>query len=125
MKSFFAICLSLLVLLQPMTRLGILAHFQVNKAYIAKNLCEKKAIKKNTCQGKCHLKKQMAKASETENRTNISEKSSLEKQILEELPHLEFIAFEENIQILHATCYHLILPESIVEAHFQPPAKLV
>jgi len=108
-----------------MTRLGILAHFQVNKAYIAKNLCEKKAIKKNTCQGKCHLKKQMAKASETENRTNISEKSSLEKQILEELPHLEFIAFEENIQILHATCYHLILPESIVEAHFQPPAKLV
>jgi len=122
LKSLIVICLSLLVMLQPMIRLGILADFQMNKAFIAKNLCEKKAIKKNTCQGKCHLKKQLAKASESEKKANTSEKSNPEKQIQEQIAKVQFVPFEENLKISHASLYNLILPESIPDATFHPPA---
>jgi len=37
------------------------------KGYIAKNLCVKKEIKGNCCQGKCFLKKQIKLADENEN----------------------------------------------------------
>lgn len=34
-------------------------------------LCEKKEEKENTCNGHCHLKKEMKKVSETENDSNL------------------------------------------------------
>ena len=34
-------------------------EYQLFKGYIAKNLCVKKEIKGNCCQGKCFLKKQI------------------------------------------------------------------
>lgn len=69
-----------MILLQPMLRAGIFANFQVNKTYIAKYLCEKRNEAKNTCKGKCHLKKQLAKTSETDKKGNQNEKVNLETQ---------------------------------------------
>jgi hypothetical protein len=112
-------------MLQPMIRLGILADFQMNKAFIAKNLCEKKAIKKNTCQGKCHLKKQLATASESEKKANATEKSNPEKQIQQNILGVQFIPFEANLKISHTSQYNLILPESIPDVTFHPPANLI
>lgn len=45
--------------------------FKINQDYIAKTLCEKKEEKENTCNGHCHLKKELKKVSETENDSNI------------------------------------------------------
>jgi hypothetical protein len=42
----------------------VYVYFIAHQAKIAQNLCVKRKIKNNTCQGKCHLKK-MAKRSET------------------------------------------------------------
>lgn len=39
-----------------------------------------KGTANNTCQGKCHLKKQLAKASESEKKTNTTLKNLLEKE---------------------------------------------
>ena len=38
----------------------------MNQDFIAKTICVKKELKKNTCQGKCHLKKQLDKLNKEE-----------------------------------------------------------
>ena len=40
--------------------------FEVNREYIAQNLCEQKEVENNTCKGCCQLKKQMKDHSEQE-----------------------------------------------------------
>ncbi len=56
----------------------ILPHidYAINKDYIAKNLCVKKEIPNNCCQGKCYLNKQIQKSEETNNskETNSNKK---------------------------------------------------
>lgn len=42
----------------------VYVYFKAHQTKIARNLCVKRKIKNNTCQGKCHLKK-MAKSAET------------------------------------------------------------
>jgi hypothetical protein len=72
--------LAILILVQPLARIGILASFQLNKDYVARNLCEKKSVKGNSCQGKCHLKKQLKKAEESEKKS-ANGSVELEKQM--------------------------------------------
>jgi hypothetical protein len=43
------------------TRLGIIVSWELNRTYIAQNLCEKRAEKNNCCKGKCELRKQLKK----------------------------------------------------------------
>lgn len=58
--------LVLLIFLQPFSKIWIVVSFKINQDSIAKTLCVKKEVKNNTCQGKCHLKKQLDKADEEE-----------------------------------------------------------
>ncbi len=59
--NFLKYLLVLTFLLQSGSKSLLYLSFINNQAFIAKNICEKKAIKKNKCNGKCHLKKQMQK----------------------------------------------------------------
>jgi hypothetical protein len=77
LKQITTILLALLIFLQPFSKLWIVVSFKFNQESIAKTLCVKKEIKKNTCQGKCYLKKQLDKADEKEQKqapTNTKEK---------------------------------------------------
>jgi hypothetical protein len=63
--------------LQPFSKIWIVVSFKINQESIAKTLCVKKEVENNTCQGKCHLKKQLDKADEEEKKqapTNTKEK---------------------------------------------------
>jgi hypothetical protein len=66
LKQATTILLALLIFLQPFSKIWIVISFKINQESIAKTLCIKKEIKENTCQGKCHLKKQLDKADERE-----------------------------------------------------------
>ena len=77
MKQVTTILLALIIFLQPFSKIWIVVSFKINQDTIAKTLCVKKEIKGNTCQGKCHLKKQLDKADEEEQKqapTNQKEK---------------------------------------------------
>ena len=77
MKQGLTILLALLIFLQPFSKVWIHISFKINQDKIAKTLCVKKEIENNTCQGKCHLKKQLEKADEEEQKqapTNTKEK---------------------------------------------------
>ena len=62
--------LSILILSAFLThtfsRLIILIHHNVNKEYIAANLCENKDKPASHCEGKCHLKKQIDREEKSE-----------------------------------------------------------
>lgn len=61
------VCLSLL--LQCVAHLGVIGYYQLNKEYIAKNLCENRDKPKMKCCGKCYLKKQLRKIDNNSNGT--------------------------------------------------------
>lgn len=47
----------LLILAQAGVKTGIVVYYYANKAYIAKNLCEKRNEPKSCCAGSCQVKK--------------------------------------------------------------------
>ena len=71
---FFAIILLFVMILNIFRYQIPYIEYNLFKSYIAKNLCVKKEIKGNCCQGKCFLKKQIKMVDETgntnENNTN-------------------------------------------------------
>lgn len=79
-RSTFLFTALLGILLQPLCEIWIVAQFQVKKDFIVKQLCEKRSEKTNTCQGRCYLKKQLAKTKEAEKKAQTSVKSLLEKE---------------------------------------------
>lgn len=53
-------------------------EYVVNYEYIAKVLCENKAKPQMHCNGKCHLMKELAKASDAENPKSSDKKGSVQ-----------------------------------------------
>ena len=66
-NRFFAITLLILMVFNIGRYQIPYIEYSLFKDYIAKNLCVKKEIKGNCCQGKCFLKKQIKLAGENEN----------------------------------------------------------
>ena len=54
------ILLILLIAVQTFSKWCLIVEYQVNKDFIAKNLCVNRAKPSSCCQGKCYLKKKIA-----------------------------------------------------------------
>ncbi|MEZ4853117.1 hypothetical protein [Flavobacterium sp.] len=63
MKKYIFIIIGILFLLKPVIPF---LEYMVNYEYIANELCENKDKPELKCNGKCHLKKELAKVSEEE-----------------------------------------------------------
>jgi len=61
-------------MLQISANVLLWVHYEWNKSYISKVLCEKKDVPDSCCKGKCFLKKQMDKQEELPNTTNATSK---------------------------------------------------
>lgn len=59
MLRSIALILILSIAFQPVAKLLAVAWYQVNKTYIAKNLCENRSKPKMHCNGKCQLRKKL------------------------------------------------------------------
>ncbi len=80
MKSLIAILIIFSFLFQSFSKFAIIINYQINKEYIAKNLCIKKDEPENCCEGKCHLNKQLEEEDKkTEELPNII-KDKFEKE---------------------------------------------
>jgi hypothetical protein len=113
--------LGLLILFRPIFPV---LDYVANYDYIAKILCENKEKPELKCNGKCHLMKEMAKASENEKPLSQDKKSSIqESEILfvQQFPFFEikFIPTsslkEINLYYTNLYCYNKI------ESVFHPP----
>jgi hypothetical protein len=92
------------MLIKPMLPV---VEYVVNYEYISKVLCENKSKPKMNCNGKCHLMKEMAKASENEK--PISDKKIVTQEF-------EILFFEE-IQSFQINTYFLNI-ESTLNAKY-------
>lgn len=84
--------LALFILLKPILPV---IEYAANYEYISKVLCENKNKPKMHCNGKCHLMKELAKASENEKPISSDKKiASQESEVLflEEIKSLKIVA---------------------------------
>lgn len=61
-RVFTSIALIGLLFSNVFLKSGVLLDFKINQDYISKTFCVQKTQKENTCNGKCHLSKQLEKA---------------------------------------------------------------
>lgn len=74
-RRILAILLLLCLSYQNVARLAIIAWYEYNKEYIAKNLCENRNKPEMKCCGKCYLKKQLKKTEQgSQDKTNVPSK---------------------------------------------------
>ena len=66
MKKILVILLTLLIFIQPLSKVWIFVSFKINQDYIAKNLCENRAKPILKCNGKCQLMKKLKQADKDE-----------------------------------------------------------
>ncbi len=109
------------LLMQNISNLLIVANFQLNRDYIAKNLCIKKEEVNNCCKGSCHLTKQL------ENDKKKQEKSERNKteivqcvQLCENASAFGFLSFADKSSknnFHYLTSFSEGIPSSI----FHPP----
>ena len=115
------VIIAVVMLLKP---LFPVVNYVVNYDYIATVLCENKDDLTLQCNGKCHLMKELAKASDVEKPTSSDKKSSgkgeIELLFCEELRDVEFYTLNNNYKITLSNYKNLY---SFLRSHyiFHPP----
>jgi hypothetical protein len=73
-RKAIAIIVFLSLFSQCVIQLGVLAYYNLNKDYIAKNLCVNRNKRGSKCCGKCFLTKQLNKVDDTDWGKNLPNK---------------------------------------------------
>jgi hypothetical protein len=124
MKLLLAPILVLLMLTQTFSKWVIVAEYQLNKEYIAKNLCINKAKPRLHCNGKCQMMKKLAEE-EKENSSSTTTKHfkiNIQQVVFCDeifLPSVEGIACNNT---LHRSTYRFYITSSPLSSVFHPPA---
>ncbi len=105
MKRLLAILLFLSLCNQYTAKLGIIAWYEINKDYIAKNLCENRDKPQLKCCGKCVLKRQLQKADENNTDTKQLPGSKSEKESIPVFIASAQITYGEFISVKEASVY--------------------
>lgn len=119
-----AIFLLFVIQLPLFNKWGSVAYYQMNREYIAKNLCENRDKPKMNCNGQCYLAKQLRAAEEKEQKSN--------SERLEKTPQLDltFQGLDPDFQFTNAfffehICHHFtygqLIPNSSEMGFFHPP----
>ncbi len=125
-RQLIAILLLLSISYQSFVKLGIVIWYQVNKEYVARNLCENKNRPEKKCCGKCYLNKQLNKADKgtAESTSSVPQKWNLGELIAYTLPHTVNILplFYSESNNTHHTLYVSFSPEGTYIPVFHPPS---
>jgi hypothetical protein len=116
-RSFFILAMAG-ILMQNFGKFLILVNFELNRAYITKNLCVKKEDPNNCCKGKCYLKKQIEQEEKKEESPSTSLKDKEEIQYCQNLEHLRFL---RNTSSEVKTPYQSFISEGIDQVIYRPP----
>lgn len=72
LKQLLSIFIILILIFPSAARVWIMVDFSVHQDFIAKVLCINKDVPGSTCNGKCHLKKQLKKTEEDKHNKTAS-----------------------------------------------------
>ncbi len=120
LRSFFAILLASLFLLQSAEKFIIVANYQLNKDEITQKFCENKAKPMMHCNGKCHLKKQLQQQDKKENSPSNNIKEKFELQYFSENNSL--INYQNSsLELIYHISYNAIPYSKHLSSIFHPP----
>ncbi len=127
MRTLVSIILMLSLVYQCTVQLGILAWYNVNMDYIARNLCENRDKPQTNCNGRCQLSKQLNKTSEGQDHSSGKQLPSKNNQV--EITDL-LVSGEMTLVLHQITTTHPIFNPVVphmfgyapVTSVFHPPA---
>jgi len=93
-RLFIALILIPAIVFQVGMKIGIVAHYTLNKDFIAEVLCINKDKPKLNCNGKCYLAQKLKEAEEKENK---SSQVKAEVEILSTPPHQQLISISQYL----------------------------
>ena len=111
MLRSIALILILSIAFQPFVKLFTVAWYQVNKTYIAKNLCENRSKPKMHCNGKCQLRKKLQQLEQghSEHSSTPVKIDKLENSdcvLINQIPILiKYTAFKKLMYAIYKDCY--------------------
>jgi len=111
------------MLLQSLSKVWIVFSFTIHQEEIARTLCVKKEVEENTCQGNCHLKKQIDQAEEQEEgQTPKLPKENLEVAYYHLLQPLQFLSHSQaQSKHIYAREQAQFNPSEFLSEIFHPP----
>jgi len=117
------IVLILLMAIQTFSKWCVILEYQVNKDFIARNLCINRAKPSCCCQGKCYLTKKMA-ADESQQQApgkgGQKEETTLQ---LFETKNVLFVPVFTEVRLTHSTRYIARPTQDHSLSQFQPPQQ--
>lgn len=110
------------LVLQCAVQLGIMGLYELRKEYVAKNLCVNRDKPKLHCNGKCHLKKQLKRASEQQEKEKRQSGEEVQLAVAFILPAIWRASFAERTRSLeHHSLYRAPSGLDISADIFHPP----
>lgn len=101
MRTAIAILIMFSLSFQSMVKVAIVGWYELNKDYVAKNLCENRNKPQMKCCGKCYLRKQLKKAEDGNEPNGKQAPGKLTKiEIAEFIPSQSFHLPEHFASIL-------------------------
>lgn len=115
-----AIALIILLFSNAFLKSAVLLDFKINQDFISQTFCVQKAEKENTCNGKCHLSKQLEKAE------NDSEDAPISTENLQEILLYfsfedEFLSFRSESSSLQSPAFNKLNGIGSIHSIFHPP----
>lgn len=111
------------IMLPNLAKVWIVADFKIHQDRIAKTLCVKKNQAHNTCNGSCHLKKQLDKVDEHDHDQKPSESAKKLKEVElfseQSITYIFEIFQLENIRQYQV--YFSLVSDKHIFSVFQPP----
>jgi hypothetical protein len=128
MRTFILYILLVATLVPTISSWGIIAHYQLNKEYIARVLCENRDKPDLHCDGKCYLAKRLK-----------AQQDKLDKETIERVYHTPAVQLfcESDVYFIFTVHrgdpnhksplvnYLLSSYSAFLSSVFQPPASLV
>ena len=125
MKRIVIYVLLITMAFQGFYRWVVYINFQLNREYIAKNLCVKKEVKNNCCQGSCQLRKKLG---EDDNPKNSSQNNQIKIEqefwIISNYERTFKIMFFDENQRSKSFSYKERMTIGVQSSHFRPPTKI-
>lgn len=116
---FTAILMIPLLLGVSLSRMAVFAGFELNRDYIASNLCENRDKAWMNCEGKCYLSKKLKQVEEKESK----QEREVQKQLMQDsfMPESFIVFFGCEITTTINTPYPHQAPSGYSTILFQPP----
>ncbi|HAP69961.1 MAG TPA: hypothetical protein DCR04_09605 [Flavobacteriales bacterium] len=103
---------------------AILLDFAVNQDFISKTLCIKKDVAENTCNGKCHLSKQLEKSEEQSEDTPVLPQN-LKEVILFYKKSASFSWNWLKPSVINVPCFSALHGVDVSFSIFHPPQTVL